>query len=73
MEWDKTYNTIWLSGNDLAMKGTYLWDNEEMITMTDWYNGKPDNQEGKNCVSLLNFQLFKQHCNLSKYYLCQKK
>lgn len=74
MEWDKTYSAVWLDGNDLATKGTYFWNDDELMSsLTSWYNGKPDNQDGKNCVSLLNFELFKQYCTLLNYYLCERK
>lgn len=74
LEWNKPHGAVWLNGNDLAIKEIYFWNDDEVMgPSTVWYDGRPDRHYDKKCVSLMNFELYKQNCSLLNYYLCERK
>lgn len=48
-------DVAWISGNDIATEGTFLWDNGVPITDFHWKGGEPDNGGGayeEDCIAV---------------------
>merc|ERR1712098_680929 len=43
----------WLGGNDLHREGSWVWPSGQPFTYTNWVEGEPDDQDGKeDCIAI---------------------
>lgn len=76
LDWSMANSSVtWLGGNDLTISGTLIWNDQEMIgpDAGTWFDREPSKNKTKRCVSLVNFELYKENCSDLWYYLCERK
>lgn len=65
----------WLGANDLEISRTLAWSDGEVIVpeANTWFDRVPSNDSTKRCVSLVNFEFYKEDCSRPSYYLCERR
>ena len=63
--------------NDLAIEGTYGWEDGTAVNYTHWQSGEPNDSHGdEDCVEIYTGGLAgywnDDHCESEKYYICEK-
>lgn len=72
-------NSIWTSGNALAVENIYVWEDNTRIQLANWMNDGPNNSEvdkRKDCVAMWNccgsgLTFVVDTCDAEYYYLCE--
>jgi hypothetical protein len=78
--WDEAssrYNgKWWTGGNDQATEGTWVWENGDSFSYTNWHSGEPNNTGtgGEDCLQLGRFgddTWNDEPCSSSFYFVCE--
>lgn len=43
---------VWIGFNDIDVEGTFVWENGESVTFTNWSAGEPNNSGGEDCAEM---------------------
>jgi hypothetical protein len=62
----------WLGMSDMDIEGIWRWyDNNEIVSFTDWYPGQPDKGDNEDCATFAEYH--SDHAYLWEDYPCDRK
>lgn len=76
-DWSDRNNSIWTSGNSLAVENVYVWEDNTRIQLANWKDtSNTEDSKRKDCVALWEccdsgFKFVVDSCEEKYYYLCE--
>jgi len=67
-------NDFWIGLNDIAVEGTFRWQDGTLPSYTNWYPGEPNQRNNEDCVQIWGSrgrQWNDGHCYQSIYFICE--